>query len=104
MALEADIQKMVDTKKAHTKNKRARVAFMYNELRNYKFDVNFCYEVLSGFFHFNERAITQAISEGMEDINEYDYEHKDLDKAWVLGLVKKQIAKNKPKNAQPKLF
>lgn len=84
--------------------KYQRVNLMYKELRSYHLSTEFCYQILSNFFHIGNRRITTILSKGIQpDIEVVNF---DLDQEWVKGLVKK-IGKQKLKpirNTQQKLF
>lgn len=64
-----------------------RIQQMYTELRTYRLDTNFIMSTLATFFTVTEVTIMMAIKE--DPITDVHYEHLDLDKGWVAGLVKK---------------
>lgn len=64
-----------------------RIQQMHAELRSYRLDTTFVMATLAQYFTVTEITIMMALKE--DPITDVRYEHLDLDKAWVAGLVRK---------------
>lgn len=87
-----------------------RIQQMHAEMRSYRLDTTFVMATLAQYFTVTEITIMMALKE--DTITDVTYEHLDLDRAWVAGLVHKvQSPKYRAKkrreeliNQQSKLF
>ncbi len=72
-----------------TNIKYCRIQYFYKRLKALKLSHQFAVDIIKEFFMIdNEATVSRIIS---EDIKGYaEYEHADLDEAWIKGRFRKQ--------------
>lgn len=73
-------------RKEKVRYKHRRMQLFFKELRLYRIDLEYCYEVMEDFFHVGPQHITAILRD--ESLEGIEIRHLALDKMWIKQLVR----------------